>query len=536
MPAFMTRLRTALRIVLALAALAAPARADDFAAALAPLAKDSFAETAGVVEKLAELGDPRGVPLLRALGDGELFLRKSDGRPVIRRGTGGIDGLTGAAISFAPAEGDPVRVNNRVRGALRGALGRLELYAPDAAERLEAARAVLKTRSADNIPLLEKSLETERDPAVRAAKTTALAASRLLSPDPTVQIAGISALAASSDGEVMNILRGFALDNAANPAARDAARGAIEAMEARIARLRFVQTVFQGLSLGSVLLLAALGLAITFGVMGVINMAHGEMVMLGAYATFAVQQAIAALAPGLMDMSLLFALPAAFLLSGAVGVALERGLIRFLYGRPLETRLMTWGISMILQKAVRSLFGATNRVVVPPSWMTGSVEIVGGIVLTTNRIWIVGFGVAVLAAMAIVLRFTWFGLQMRAVVQNRGMARAMGVGAGRIDALTFGLGCGIAGLAGVALSQIDNVSPNLGQSYIVDSFMVVVFGGVGNLLGTLIGALSLGVVNKLLEPYAGAVLGKILVLVAIILFIQIRPRGLFALKGRAADS
>ena len=531
----MNILRSALCVLLALATLASPARADEFAAALAPLAKDSFAETAGVVERLAELGDPRGVPLLRALGDGDLVLRKSDGRPVIRRGAGAIDALTGAATTLGPGDGDPVRVNNRVRGVLRGALGRLGLYAPDPAERLEAARAVLKTRSADNVPLLEKSLETERDPAVRAAKTVALAASRLLSPAPEVQLAGIAALGTSSDGEVMNILRGFALDPAAAPAARDAARAAIEAMEARLARLRLIQTVFQGLSLGSVLLLAALGLAITFGVMGVINMAHGEMVMLGAYATFAVQQTMAVVAPQLMDFSLLVALPAAFLVSGAVGVALERGLIRFLYGRPLETLLMTWGISMILQQAVRSLFGATNRVVAPPSWMTGSIEIAGGIVLTTNRIWIIGFGIAVLAAMTVVVRFTWFGLQMRAVVQNRAMARAMGVGAGRIDALTFGLGCGIAGLAGVALSQIDNVSPNLGQSYIVDSFMVVVFGGVGNLLGTLIGALSLGVVNKLLEPYAGAVLGKILVLIAIILFIQIRPRGLFALKGRAVD-
>jgi urea transport system permease protein len=525
-----------LGLLLAAATALVPARADEFAAALAPLAKDSFAETTSVVERIADLADPRGVALLRALGEGELLLRKPDGRPIILRAGKATDAISGESLTFAPGDGDVVRINNRVRGALRGALGRLGLYAPDPAERLDAARAVFKTRSADNIPLLERSLETERDPAVRAAKGLALGASRLLSPDPQVQVAGVAALAASSDGEVANILRGFALDPAASPAARDAARVAIDAMEARLARLRIVQTVFQGLSLGSVLLLAALGLAITFGVMGVINMAHGEMVMIGAYATFVVQQAIGSFAPGWMDMSLFVAVPVAFLTAGAVGVALERGLIRFLYGRPLETLLMTWGISMMLQQAVRSLFGPTNRVVTPPSWMTGAIEIAGGIVLTTNRIWIVGFGIAVLAAMTLVLRFTWFGLQMRAVVQNRGMARAMGVRSGRIDALTFGLGCGIAGLAGVALSQIDNVSPNLGQAYIVDSFMVVVFGGVGNVLGTLIGALSLGVVNKLLEPYAGAVLGKILVLVAIILFIQIRPRGLFALKGRAVDS
>ncbi|MBL8696984.1 MAG: urea ABC transporter permease subunit UrtB [Alphaproteobacteria bacterium] len=510
------------------------ARADDFTDALKPLANDSYADTVAVIERLAELGDPRAVPLLRALGDGELRVRKPDGGAFIVRAGKASDVATGAAADAAGAE--PVRVNNRVRVAVRGALGRLSLYSPDASERLEAARAVLKSRSADNVPLLEKAIEAEKDPAIRAVKTLALAASRLMAPARDVQLAGVAGLAATSDPEMLAILRGFAGDAAAHPDAKSAAERAIVDAEARVARLRLIQTAFQGLSLGSVLLLAALGLAITFGVMGVINMAHGEMVMLGAYATFVVQQAIKAYAPGLLEMSLLLALPAAFLTAGAVGVALERGLIRHLYGRPLETLLMTWGLSMILQQAVRSLFGATNREVTPPSWMTGSLDIFAGVAITTNRLWIIGFGLAVLALMWVVIRFTWFGLQMRAVTQNRAMARAMGVRSGWIDALTFGLGCGIAGLAGVALSQIDNVSPNLGQGYIVDSFMVVVFGGVGNLLGTLIGAMSLGVVNKLLEPYAGAVLGKILVLIAIILFIQIRPRGLFALKGRAVEA
>lgn len=515
--------------------LAAPlARADDFAAALAPLANDSYGDTVGVIERLAGLGDARAVPLLRALGDGSLLVRKADKAVMIAAGGKATDAVTGAPADAAGAEA--VRVNNRVRVAVRGALGRLSLYAPDPAERLEAARSVLKTRSVDNVPLLEKSIETEKDPAILAVKRLALAASRLMSPERDVQLAGVAGLATTSDADVLAILRGFADDKAAHPDAKAAAARAIVDAEARVARLRLVQTVFQGLSLGSVLLLAALGLAITFGVMGVINMAHGEMVMLGAYATFAVQQAIKAYAPGLLDVSLLFALPAAFLAAGAVGVALERGLIRHLYGRPLETLLMTWGLSMILQQAVRSLFGPTNREVTPPGWMTGSLEVFSGVAITTNRLWIIGFGLAVLALMAIVIRFTWFGLQMRAVTQNRPMARAMGVRSAWIDSFTFGLGCGIAGLAGVALSQIDNVSPNLGQSYIVDSFMVVVFGGVGNLLGTLIGAMSLGVVNKLLEPFAGAVLGKILVLVAIILFIQIRPRGLFALKGRAVEA
>jgi urea transport system permease protein len=520
----------------ALVALAAPAaRADDLAAALKPLAADSYADTVAVIEKLGELGDPRGVEILRALGEGELRV-DAGGRAFVLRGAALVDPLTGAAAAGVDGAAlAPVRVNNRVRVALRGAVGKLGLLSPDPVQRLAAARAVFQTRSAENVALLERSLEREADPAVRAAKERALAASRLLSDSAETQLAGVHGLAASSDPESRAVLLEVAAAAATPEAVRVAARAAVESIDSRLQQLRLVQTLFQGLSLGSVLLLAALGLAITFGVMGVINMAHGEMVMLGAYATFVVQQALRAWAPGLMEASLLFAIPAAFLVAGAVGVALERGVIRFLYGRPLETLLTTWGISMILQQAVRSIFGPTNREVTPPSWMTGSVELASGVALTTNRIWIVGFGLAVLAAMALALRFTRFGLQMRAVVQNRAMARAMGVRSGRIDALTFGLGSGIAGIAGVALSQIDNVSPNLGQAYIVDSFMVVVFGGVGNLLGTLIGAMSLGVVNKLLEPWAGAVLGKILVLVAIILFIQVRPRGMFALKGRAAE-
>jgi urea transport system permease protein len=293
--------------------------------------------------------------------------------------------------------------------------------------------------------------------------------------------------------------------------------------------------VFYGLSLGSVLLLAAIGLAITFGVMGVINMAHGEMVMIGAYTTFVVQEAIRTTAPWLFDASLLIALPLAFLAAGAVGVALERTVIRFLYGRPLETLLATWGVSLILQQAVRTIFGPTNREVGNPSFMSGSADLFG-MALTWNRIWIIAFALTVFAVLLFVLRFTDFGLRMRAVVQNRRMAASMGIRTNRIDALTFGLGSGIAGIAGVALSQIDNVSPNLGQAYIIDSFMVVVFGGVGSLWGTLVAALTLGVANKFLEPFAGAVLGKILVLVFIILFIQKRPRGLFALKGRAVEA
>jgi urea transport system permease protein len=295
------------------------------------------------------------------------------------------------------------------------------------------------------------------------------------------------------------------------------------------------QNLLYGISLSSVLLLAAIGLAITFGVMGVINMAHGEMVMLGAYTTYVTQLVIQQVAPGLMEYSLAFAVPAAFLFTALVGVGIERGIIRWLYGRPLETLLATWGLSLVLQQLVRTIFGPTNKLVQPPQWMSGTFEL-WNLSFTWNRLWIIVFAIAVFIALQIILNRTPLGLQMRAVTQNRRMASAMGIRTPFVDAMTFGLGSGIAGMAGVALSQIDNVSPNLGQGYIIDSFMVVVFGGVGNLWGTLIGAVSLGVANKFLEPYAGAVLAKIAILILIILFIQRRPRGLFALKGRAIES
>jgi urea transport system permease protein len=321
-----------------------------------------------------------------------------------------------------------------------------------------------------------------------------------------------------------------------DPRVRGVAAGIMAEMETRTRMLENVGKLYQGLSLGSVLLIAAVGLAITFGVMGVINMAHGEMIMLGAYSTFVVQELFRDYLPAdLFHLYLPVAVPVAFLVTGLVGIALERGVIRFLYGRPLETLLATWGVSLVLQQAVRTVFGAPNRAVENPFWMTGGFELAGVVTLTWNRLVVIAFALAVLAALGLLLRYTALGLQMRAVTQNREMASAMGIKTGRVDYLTFGLGSAIAGVAGVALSQIGNVSPNLGQSYIIDSFMVVVFGGVGSLWGTLTGAMSLGVINKFLEPVAGAVLGKILVLVFIIIFIQRHPRGLFAMSGRAAE-
>jgi urea transport system permease protein len=320
-------------------------------------------------------------------------------------------------------------------------------------------------------------------------------------------------------------------ERAPDPEVREAAADALNSIDFKLQLNSTAETLFFGLSLGSVLALAAIGLAITFGVMGVINMAHGELIMIGAYTTYLVQQAM----PNHIDYSLLVAVPAAFLVSGAFGIAIERGVIRFLYGRPLETLLATFGISLILQQLVRTTISAQNVAVENPSWMSGSLQINPVLSLTYNRLYIFLFALAVFAVLLSVLRRTALGLQVRAVSQNRAMARAMGVRSARVDALTFGLGAGIAGVAGVALSQLTNVGPNMGQSYIIDSFMVVVFGGVGNLWGTLVAGLSLGVANKILEPWAGAVLAKILVLVFIILFIQKRPRGLFPQRGRAAE-
>jgi urea transport system permease protein len=529
-------------LLAAAAALASPqaSRADAFAEALAGFAKDSYSETIGAIETLAALGDPRAAPVLQALSEGNLLLRKSDQAVVYAREDGGktigTEAASGKRLGQINRDDfDPVRVNNRVRGAVQAALGTFNLVHPEARRRLDAAQALFKSPESKNIALLRKSLEAEADPAVRTAKEKALAASRLVSDDEDERLAGIAFLKTVGDPEVRNLLLRVAGQAERGGRVHAAATDAIASMDARIALLRNAETFFQGLSLGSVLLLAAIGLAITFGVMGVINMAHGEMVMLGAYTTFVVQQIVRAWAPDLMEVSVLLAVPLAFLVSGAVGVGLERGVIRHLYGRPIETLLMTWGVSMILQQAVRVVFGPTNREVTSPSWMSGTMEI-AGIALTQNRVVIILFGLVVFAIVVLITQRTWFGLQMRAVTQNRAMAASMGIPTGRIDAMTFGLGSGIAGMAGVALAQIDNVSPNLGQGYIVDSFMVVVFGGVGNLLGLLLGSSILGVVNKFLEPFAGAVLGKIFVLVAIIVFIQFRPRGLFALRGRAAEA
>src|SRR5438477_8565560 len=407
----------------------------------------------------------------------------------------------------------------------------------DPAARLAAAQDALRYPSADETALLEKAIAVEKDPEIRAAMEQSLAAARLVSGTKQERLAAARRLGTTTDPQIKNLLDEVRAAPDTDREVRQAAEAALASINNRLWLVGLVANLFQGISLGSILLLAAIGLAITFGVMGVINMAHGEMIMLGAYAAYVCQQFFRAfLPPGWIDAYLVLAVPVAFLFAGAVGVMLERSVIRFLYGRPLETLLATWGVSLILQQAVRSIFGSPNREVSNPTWMTGGFDPIGGFTITWNRLAIIVFCLIVLGVLALILNRTRFGLHMRAVTQNRAMASVMGIRSPRVDALTFGLGSGIAGMAGVALSQIGNVSPNLGTIYIVDSFLVVVFGGVGNLMGTLVGALSLGIANKFLEPYAGAVLGKIAILVLIILFIQKRPRGLFALRGRAVEA
>jgi len=529
-----------LTLCLALPAFSTVLKAEDAVHPLVDaLGVGDFPEREAAIKALVASKDPHVGKILKELSDGLLFVN-ADGGPVL------LQGGTDDAPTFSdPVTGEPVadidpdtmvkvKVNNSLRGVISASIGQLTLLSPDRAARLAAAEGMLKDADPSNIDLLNSALAEEKDAEVKKTMEAARAVV-LLKTDasPEDKKAAIDTIAARGDREALTILTA-ALQTA--PAdLQPAIQKDMDSIKDTLALWDVAQNIWYGLSLSSVLMLAAIGLSITFGVMGVVNMAHGEMVMLGAYTTYVVQEAITRYAPGLADYSLAFAVPAAFLFTGAVGFLIERTVIRFLYKRPLETLLATWGISLILQQTIRSIFGPTNREVRNPSWMSGSFDL-GGLDITWNRLWIIAFALVVFFALLILLKRSAFGLQMRAVTQNRRMASSMGIRTAWVDAFTFALGSGVAGMAGVALSQIDNVSPNLGQAYIIDSFMVVVFGGVGNLWGTLVGAMSLGILNKFLEPYAGAVLGKILVLVLIILFIQKRPRGLFALKGRAVEA
>ncbi len=519
-----------------LLAVAAPARAD-LKSALARLADDSFSETAIAIDEISQSNAPTSIAILEALADRRLLLDSATKTIYVKTPTGGhVEAAAGTIVTSPPSGLQLVRVNNRLRVAIEAALGGLTLRAPDPAKRVQAAETIFKSRDQSALPALEAALAAETNPAAKRAFEKARAAIFLLSANATLEQRhdAIALLESASDQDAIGLLR-TALQTTKTPQTRLILERAVKHIEDRQKLREIVQNVWYGLSLGSVLLLAAIGLAITFGVMGVINMAHGEMVMLGAYTTFAVQEVFRAVAPAYFDWSLPLAIPLAFLVSALVGLAIERGVISFLYGRPLETLLATWGVSLVLQQAVRTAFGSSNREVGNPSYMSGSFEVFG-LSVALGRLWIIVFTLILFAGLLALLKATPLGLRMRAVTQNRRMAASMGIRSGSIDAMTFALGSGIAGIAGVALSQIDNVSPNLGQSYIIDSFMVVVFGGVGNLWGTFVSAFLLGIANKFLEPFAGAVLGKILILVLLILFIQKRPRGLFALKGRAVDA
>jgi urea transport system permease protein len=502
------------------------------------LGSGDFDATTQAVKALAASGDPRAAGVLGALSEGTLQVVQPGGAVVLAQTQSAPaafkHALTGAAVEVGPAATvEKIKVNNRLRREIAAVIGGLTLMNPDAAVRRKAAEALLKSRDPAQLPLLDQALKAEADAGIRAVMALARAVTVLTADTPEVdKLAAVDLVAAQGNREALALLGPLA---GGQGAVAGAARAAVAKLESRLALWGVAQNLVYGLSLGSVLLLAATGLAITFGVMGIINMAHGEMVMIGAYATYVVQEIVRATAPQWSDCALLIALPVAFAVTAALGMAIERSVIRWLYGRPLETLLATWGISLALQQAVRVIFGASNREVSNPVWMSGSIN-VGPLTITAARLWIIVFSLVVFAVLLVAIKRSFYGLQMRAVMQHRPMASSMGIRTPFVDMLTFGLGSGLAGLAGVALSQIDNVSPNLGRGYIVDSFMVVVFGGVGNLWGTLIGAFTLGIGNKLLEPYAGAVLGKIALLVFIILFIQRRPRGLFALKGRMVEA
>jgi urea transport system permease protein len=515
---------------------------DAFAEAVAKIGQGSMSDREQGIAALAGSGNPRSLELLQALLDGRLYLEKSTGKPVIAEKNDGRyrieEALNGIDLGAVDADAiGRINVTNRLRGELRKLIGRLQLNSEAASVRIAAIGAMMKDADQDALDLLRKQRGIETDARVKRAIDLIFLIRDLDSGDKGRRIEAMRALKDYDSQEVVNRLTALLESGGEEGPAADAdvieaARAAMISINARINLYRSVETVFFGLSLGAVLVLAAIGLAITFGVMGVINMAHGELMMLGAYTTYVMQL----LLPDSLGLSIFLAIPAAFLISALAGLAIERGLIRFLYGRPLETLLATFGVSLILQQGVRSIFSPLNRSVATPAWMSGSWQINDFLSLTWNRFYILIFCLLVFAALLQILKRTRLGLEVRAVAQNRRMAKAMGIPTGRVDAMTFALGSGIAGVAGVALSQITNVGPNLGQAYIVDSFMVVVFGGVGNLFGTLVAGFSLGIANKFLEPYAGAVLAKILVLVFIILFIQKRPRGLFPQKGRAAEA
>ena len=513
------------------------AATSDFDQQLERLSTRDFDQITLAISAMGNSSDERAISVLELLLEGNIYLEKSADtlvQLVYKKGrTYSVKPLLSdeVPVEVKSRSVKKISINNKLRGEIKATLARLNISHPDKNVRISAVTQLMGSLDEQGFGLLETARQSEKDSGVIDVIATAMAIYQLdNSTQESEQAAAIELLGESYQPTARNALTSF-LNSEPSETLTEATNKALGLIEQRENIAHFGETLFFGLSLGSVLVLAAIGLAITFGVMGVINMAHGELIMLGAYTTYVMQL----LMPNHIGWAVMVSIPVAFLVSGLVGILIERGVMRFLYGRPLETLLATFGMSLILQQTVRTIFSPLNRSVSTPEWMQGVLEINPMLSLTLNRLYIIVFCLIVFAVLFMVLRYTRLGIEVRAVSQNRSMARAMGVRSEWVDAMTFGLGSGIAGIAGVALSQLTNVGPNLGQAYIIDSFMVVVFGGVGNLWGTLVAGMSLGIANKVLEPWAGAVLAKILVLVFIILFIQKKPRGLFPQKGRSAE-
>lgn len=494
---------------------------------------DSDARVAAI-GKAALGGDPQAAAFLQALLDDAV--KTAGDKVFVQKNDQTLDALTGAPTTL-PAGAEDVVNSNRIRGELEAALAGFKLLSTDPAQRAAGIKALRDEPDESRLPLIEKALAAEAVPALKADLTLLRAAILIASSDTAKRLDAAQSLADSRTPATKTLLVDRLKPGAETDAAvRAKLQFALSKVEASLTWGERLGVVFTGISLGSILLLVALGLAITYGLMGVINMAHGELMMIGAYSTYLVQNVFRAYVPSWFDAYIVVAIPASFLVAAAVGAALERTVLRWLYGRPLETLLATWGISLMLMQSVRSIFGAQNVPVENPSWLSGGVDVLPNLTLPFNRLAIIAFAALVLGGVALLIARTRLGLFVRGVTQNRPMAACMGVNTARVDTYAFALGSGIAGLAGCALSQVGNVGPDLGQSYIVDSFMVVVLGGVGQLAGTVLAALGLGVLNKLLEGLAGAVLAKIMVLGFIVVFIQKRPQGLFAMKGRSAQA
>ena len=544
MPRLLFRLLLRLVLPLALLAGAVAAHAQGAVAvdqALKLLATGESPDRDRAVRLLAEQADEQSATILRALAGDALAVSDDGAAGYLAGADQWRDAKTGAPVARPDPEPATVAVNNRVRNAIAAILASLRLFSADRDQRLAAALELQQRPDDALLQRLEEALGRERDAGVREELAAAAALIQINSPDPQVRLKALESFGGSARRDVMATLQRLAGTNndgsfiEPDAGVRAAAQVALVSVERRLTINEYLGRIFAGLSLGSILMLAAMGLAITYGLLGVINMAHGEMIMIGAYATYATQALVRQFAPGFFDWYPILALPVAFLVCALVGILIERLVIRFLYGRPLETLLATWGISLILIQSIRQIFGPQNVGIENPSWMSGGVAF-SSLVLPYNRIVIIVFALMVLVAVGLVLSRTRLGLFVRGVTQNRPMAGAIGVPTGKVDMLAFGLGSGIAGLAGVALSQIGNVGPELGQSYIIDSFIVVVAGGVGQLTGAVVAGLGLGVLSKFFEPSMGAVISKILILVLVIAFIQRRPQGLFALRERSMEN